>query len=105
MVHIQIQGHMLTRSGKDLLKLSHMSSRREMVDSGIPIEGWEVKLKKTQCETSPKPSDGCLCTRMGPMATQIHTYPTRGTTRPGQIRDFILFYTCCVVMMDLWYGL
>ena len=67
------------------------------------MEGWELKLKNQQCETSPKPSEGRLCAHPGPMATQIHTYPTRGTTPPRQIRDIIIFYMRCPVIMDLWH--
>ena len=35
-----------------------------------------------------------------PMATQIHTYPTRGTTRSRQIRDIILSFIH--VVPSLW---
>ena len=69
-----------------------------MVDSGIPTVVLGNQTKK--CETSPRPSEGRLCDRPGPMATQIHTYPTRDTTRSRQI-----FYTCCAVIMDLWHRL
>ena len=69
-----------------------------MVVSGIPRESWEIKLKK--CETSPRPSEGRLCARPGPMATQIHTYPTRGVTCSRQIRDIILSFIH--VVPSLW---
>ena len=69
-----------------------------MVDSGIPTVVLGNQTKK--CETSPRPSEGRLCARPGPMATQIHTYPTRGTTRSRQIRDITLFFIH--VVPSLW---
>ena len=49
-----------------------------------------------ECETSLRPSEGRLGARPSPMATQTHTYPTRGKTRSRQIRDIILFlYMLC----------
>ena len=65
-----------------------------MVDSGIPGGCWEIKLKK--CETSPRPSEGRLCVRPGPMATQyIHTQQEARLVPGRSVILFILYMLCC----------
>ena len=60
-----------------------------LTDGGFRDTYGSLGTQTKKCETSPRPSEGRLCARPGPMATQIHTQQESRLV-PG--RSVILFY-------------